>query len=149
MGSPLQREKGRSFYVAQKALVTVFSIWRSKSSSCRRWHQDTLHYLQGEQFVRLVIVRRQSSGEVDRLSPSFFDLFVPAFTPRIHCSEAALRFAESTTFMSLCRVNTGIVSEQSRMCFRFRGDIIYLYIQYTILWQGRNLEACLPLFFSE
>jgi hypothetical protein len=63
-----------------------------------------LHYLQRERLVRLDVVCRQdseSSGDIDRLAFPFVDLYVPALSPRIHCSEAALQFAENTTFVFL------------------------------------------------
>jgi hypothetical protein len=53
----------------------------------------------------------KSSAEIYRLGFPFIDLYVPAFTPRIHCSEAALQFAEHTMFVFLCRVNRVIVRE--------------------------------------
>jgi hypothetical protein len=64
------------------------------------------------------------------LSP-FIDLYVPALTPRRHCSEAALQLAENTTFTFLCRVNIGIVREQGKTSSRCREDIIFkLIVQY-------------------
>jgi hypothetical protein len=55
-----------------------------------------------------VSTRRNKSPEF-----LFIDLYVPVFTPRIHCSEALLQFAENMRFMFLCRVNSCIVHEQS------------------------------------
>jgi hypothetical protein len=62
-----------------------------------------------------------SSGETDRLRFPFIDLYVSALTPRIHCSESALQFAENMTFEFLSRVNKCIVREQSKMSSRCRG----------------------------
>jgi hypothetical protein len=81
------------------------------------------------------------SGEIDRPSFPFIDLYVPAPTPRLLCSEAALQFAENTTFMFLCRVNTGIVPKQGDEFQVPRG------LHCTILGQRQNLEAPLLLFF--
>jgi hypothetical protein len=66
----------------------------------------------------------KSSGEISRLRFPFSELRTSVLTPRIHCSEAALQFAENTTFLFLCRVNTGIGREQSKMSSRCRGGII-------------------------
>jgi hypothetical protein len=56
----------------------------------------------------------------------FTDLHVPVLTSRLHCSEAALQFAENTTFMFLRRVNVGtfITVEVSKTSFRCRGSIV-------------------------
>jgi hypothetical protein len=71
------------------------------------------------------------SKEINCLSFTFIDVYVPTLSPRIHCSEADLQFAENTTFVFLCRVNTGIVSGESRRSCRYHGDIIYVYaVQY-------------------
>jgi hypothetical protein len=54
----------------------------------------------------------KSSGEKDHLSFDYIDLYVPAFTAdslQIHCSEAALQFADNTMFMFLCHLNTGVI----------------------------------------
>jgi hypothetical protein len=56
--------RNSSLYVS-KAFDTVFSYGVSKSSSNRRWRQDTLYYLQRGCSVRLVVARRQGR------SPSF------------------------------------------------------------------------------
>jgi hypothetical protein len=85
--------------------------------------------------VRLVVVRRQglyckSSGETVRLSFPFADLLVPEDTPRLHCSEAALQFAENMTFMFLWRVYTGNVREQSKMSSRCRRSS-FIYRPYN------------------
>jgi hypothetical protein len=45
----------------------------------------------------------ESSGEIYCLSFPFIFLYIPVLTPRIHWSEAALQFAENTTFVILCR----------------------------------------------
>jgi hypothetical protein len=68
----------------------------------------------------------RSSGEIDLPSFPYIDIYVPARTPRIHCSEAALQFAEDTMFVFLCRVNTDVGREQGKMSFRCRGGIIYI-----------------------
>jgi hypothetical protein len=87
----------------------------------------------------------KSSGERDRLSFSFINIYVAALTERIHCSEAALLFAESTTFMFLCRVNSyRAQTEQDGLQVPQRHQ---LYINCSIFGQGRNLEEPLPLFF--
>jgi hypothetical protein len=39
---------------------------------------------------------------------------------RINCSEVALQFAQNETFLFHCRVNTGIVCEQSKTSSRLR-----------------------------
>jgi hypothetical protein len=44
------------------------------SSSCRKWHQDTLHYLRRECLVRLVVVRHQELNVFWRNRPSGFFL---------------------------------------------------------------------------
>jgi hypothetical protein len=72
-----------------------------------------------------------SSGEIDRLSFPFIDLYVPGLTPRIHCSESALQLAENTTFVFLCHVNTGIVPEYSNKSYRCDAGIIYIYCMYV------------------
>jgi hypothetical protein len=82
-----------------------------------------------------------SSGETDRLSFPFFDLYVP----RIHCNESPLQFAKNTMFMLLYRVNRGIVSEQSNMSSACGGASL-IYMNCTILEQGRNLDEPLLLF---
>jgi hypothetical protein len=86
----------------------------------------------------------KSSGEIDRTTFLFIDLYVPALTSRIHCSESALQFAETMPFLFLCRVNTGIVRKQQDGFQVSRG--LHLHIDCTILGQGRNLEPVL-LFF--
>jgi hypothetical protein len=75
------------------------------------------------------------SGEADRLSFSFIDIYVPALTPRIHRSESALQFAENTTILFLCSVNTGIVREQRKMVSRCRRSILYMY---TVPYWGEH-----------
>jgi hypothetical protein len=80
---------------------------------------------------------RKSFGEIDRLSFLFIDVHVPELTPRIHYSEASLQFAETTTFVCLCRVNTGIVREQTKTSFEAPWGH-HLYIDSTIFGQGRN-----------
>jgi hypothetical protein len=68
----------------------------------------------------------KASGEIYRLSFPFVDLYVPALIPRLQRSEAELQFADNTTFMVLGHVNTGIVSEQSKMSSRCGGGIVYI-----------------------
>jgi hypothetical protein len=75
------------------------------------------------------------SGEIDRLSFPFIDLYVPPLTPRLRCSEAALQFAEHTTFMFLCRVNTGNFTEKKENEFQVpRGYHSYI-----------DCSVCLPV----
>jgi hypothetical protein len=66
------------------------------------------------------------SKEINRLGFTFIEIYVPALSPRIHCSEAALQFAENTTFVFLCLVNTGIVSGETKRSCRYHGNIIYV-----------------------
>jgi hypothetical protein len=100
------------------------------SSSYLKWQQDTLRCLQRECLFCLAVVHCQglfkTSGEIDHLSFSFIDLYVPVLTSQIHCSESLLQFAENMTFVFLCRVNTGIIHEQSKMSNKFWGGIIYV-----------------------
>jgi hypothetical protein len=102
----------RSLRTYTKPWLQSFQYDVSMSTPCRRWGQDTLHYLQRECIVRLVVVLK-SSEEMDRPSFPFTELYVPALTPRIHCSETALQLAGNTMIVFLCRVNTGIAGEQS------------------------------------
>jgi hypothetical protein len=57
---------------------------------------------------------------------TFVDPYVPARTPLLHCSKVALQFAENKAFIFLCRVNTGIFREQSKINSNWRGDISYV-----------------------
>jgi hypothetical protein len=68
----------------------------------------------------------KSSGELDHLSFTFIKLCVPVHTPQIYCSGAPLQFAENTTFLFHCHVNTGIIHKQSRMSSSCCGGIIYM-----------------------
>jgi hypothetical protein len=58
-------------------------------------------------------------------------LYVPALTPRIHCSESALQFAENMVFAFLCRERRGIICEESKMTSRAaRASFMYrLYLE--------------------
>jgi hypothetical protein len=87
----------------------------------------------------------ESSGEIDCLTFPFIDLYVPAFTSRIHCSESVLQFAENKTFIFLYRINTGIIRKQQDGFQVSWGH--HLHIDCTILGQGWNLEKPLLLFF--
>jgi hypothetical protein len=88
-------------------------------------------------------MRYKCSGEIDRMSFPFIDLYIPAPTLRIHSSEFALQFAEDTTFVLPCRVNTGIVREQSKMSSGAAGHHLYIYIyiyiyRLTVQYWGKD-----------
>jgi hypothetical protein len=76
------------------------------------------------------------SGEVDRLGFPFIILYVPALTPQIHCSKAALQFAQNKMFV--CCEDTGIVYKQSKRSSSCRGSIVYTYTDC-------NIEAMMEL----
>jgi hypothetical protein len=59
--------------------------------------------------------------------------------------QSSLQFAENTTFVFLCCVNTGIMCKQSRVLGSVEASFI---IDPRILAQGRNLEEFLPLFLG-
>jgi hypothetical protein len=67
-----------------------------------------------------------SSGEIDRLSFPFINLYVAMLTPQIHCGETVLQLAENMAFMFLWRVNIGIAHEQSKMSSRCRRGTVYI-----------------------
>lgn len=81
------------------------------------------------------------SGALSHLEKSFIELYVPALTPRYLCSEAALQFAENTTFVLLRRVYRGIVHEEGKMNSRCRGDIVYIW---TVQYWGKDRALRLP-----
>jgi hypothetical protein len=67
----------------------------------------------------------KSSGEIDYLSFPFINLYVPSLTPWLHWSEAALQFAENTTFVFLtCKYKyhprTGRVPGAAGASFEYR-----------------------------
>jgi hypothetical protein len=53
-----------------------------------------------------------SVREVDGLNLILIDLYVPAFTPRLHCSEAALQLSENTSLLEFCCIYTRISSKE-------------------------------------
>jgi hypothetical protein len=78
-------------------------------------------------------------------SHTFIYVYIKALTSRIHCSEAALLFAEDTTFMFLsrkCRYH--LLTEQDGFLVP---QVHHFYIDCTIMGQGWNLEELLPAFF--
>jgi hypothetical protein len=135
----------RSSCICARPWLQSFRYAVSMSSFFRKWHQDTLHYLQLECPVCLVVCHQRllSLLEKHRLSFPFIDLYVPVLTPWIHWSEATLQFAENTMFMFVCCVNMCIIHKQSKMSSRCH----HLYIDCIILGEGWNLEPPLPLFF--
>jgi hypothetical protein len=88
----------------------------------------------------------KSSGEIliDHLGFPVIDLYVPALTSQIHCSNFALQFAENTTFVFPFCINTGIVHEQNGIPGAMGSSFI---VDHRILGQRRYLEEFLPLFF--
>jgi hypothetical protein len=90
--------------------------------------------------LQYILRDSKSFREIDSLGFPFIDLYVPALTPLLHCSEAALQFAENTTFMLLCRVYTGIVREQGRMSSRSHGRR-RLCVDCTVVGQRWSLET--------
>jgi hypothetical protein len=78
------------------------------------------------------------------LSLPFIDFYVPALTPWPHSSDATLEFVQHATLMFLCCVYPGIVREQSKVYSRCCGGY-HLCTKCTVLGQGRNLVAPLPL----
>jgi hypothetical protein len=53
-----------------------------------------------------------SAGELDGLSLVFIDFNVPALTPRLHRSEAALELSENITLFAVCRIYTFVVIKE-------------------------------------
>jgi hypothetical protein len=129
----------------RKALVTVLSMW------C--FHVVALSKVTPRQvtlFTRGISrpfscstssETLKSSVEIDRLSFPFIELYVPALTPRIDCSEAAFQLQLR---VSLSRKYTYHPRTEQDVFQVLRGN--HLYIDCTILGQGRNLQAPLPLF---
>jgi hypothetical protein len=111
----------------RKDLASVISIWFLHVILLSKVTPKYVTLFTRECLVRLAVRRQglyKSSGEIDLQIFPFIDLYVPALTPRIHCSEAALQFSENTTFMFFWCVNTGTVREQIKMSSRCRGGII-------------------------
>jgi hypothetical protein len=67
--------------------------------------------------MEFILRHSTSSGEVDRLSLPYIDVYIRALTPWAHSSEATLQFVDNATVMFLCRVytDTGVVREQSKV----------------------------------
>jgi hypothetical protein len=62
------------------------------------------------------------------------ELYVPPLTSQLHCSEAALQFAENTTSIFVCRANKSIVRENSKMNYGFRwcfGTLMHPYNRFS------------------
>jgi hypothetical protein len=57
--------------------------------------------------------RSTSVREVDGLSLMLIDLYVPALTPRLHCSEAALQFSENTALFAICCIHARVTGKES------------------------------------
>jgi hypothetical protein len=82
--------------------------------------------------------RFTSVREVDRLSLILIDLYVPALTPRLHYSEAALQLSESTSLLAVCCIY---------ICHRQRGLVgplgfgvaPFIYKFYRV---GARTEPC-------
>jgi hypothetical protein len=53
-----------------------------------------------------------SAGEIDGLSLVFIDFYVPALTPRLHRSEAALELSENMVLFAVCTIYTYVISEE-------------------------------------
>jgi hypothetical protein len=53
-----------------------------------------------------------STGEIDGLSLVFIDFDVPALTPRLHRSEAALELSENIALFAVCAIYTCVISKE-------------------------------------
>jgi hypothetical protein len=53
-----------------------------------------------------------SMGEVDGLGFSLIDYCVPALTPRLQRSEAALKLSENITSLAICSIEDRAISEE-------------------------------------
>jgi hypothetical protein len=128
--------ENRSLRMCARHWLQSFRYGDPMSSSCPRWHQGRYVTLFTEGLSRPFSCST-SSGTIILLEkliiwvfPSLIFMF-QHLTPRIHCSEATLQFAENTTFVFLCRVNISIIREKSKMNSRCHGGIIYIWsVQY-------------------
>jgi len=57
--------------------------------------------------------RLSSREEIDALSLSLIDFYVPALTPRFHRSENTLQLSENITIFAICCIYTRVISEDS------------------------------------
>jgi hypothetical protein len=55
--------------------------------------------------------RPKSAGEIDGLSLVLVDVYVPALTPRLYRSEAALELSENIALFAVCTIYTRVISE--------------------------------------
>jgi hypothetical protein len=81
--------------------------------------------------------RLSSREEIDALSLSLIDFYVPALTPRFHRSKAALRLSENITFPAISHTDT---YHQQRGP---RGPPWCVGIAYTQIVQGRGQHCTL------
>jgi hypothetical protein len=57
----------------------------------------------------------------------FFDLYVPAFTPRLNSTETSLQLSENIPLFAVCRIYTVVISKEAYIDIRCLGPIIYIY----------------------
>jgi hypothetical protein len=64
--------------------------------------------------------------EIDVLSLTFIDFYVPVLSPRLSSTETSLQLSENITLFAVCRIYTGVINKEIHIDTRCLGRIIYI-----------------------